>query len=285
MKIDFTKMEGLGNDFIFIDDRENDIKQYVDFPTLSKKLCSRRFGIGADGIIIINTSKVNDFKFIIYNSDGSQPQMCGNGMRCFAKYLYENKMISKKIVKVETDAGTIIPEVFTDSNDNVELVRVDMGEPILTPAKIPFVSQNEKAIKEKLFFDDNTEGVEVTAVSMGNPHAVVFVDDIKTINIKKTGQKIENHERFPEKVNVEFIEVVKEDELIMRVWERGAGQTLACGTGACAALVATYLNKKCLNKVLIHLEGGDLEIEWDLENNHIYKTGPASFVFSGSLEI
>ncbi|MCP3898431.1 MAG: diaminopimelate epimerase, partial [Desulfobacteraceae bacterium] len=195
------------------------------------------------------------------------------------------KMISKKIVKVETDAGTIIPEVFTDSNDNVELVRVDMGEPILTPAKIPFVSQNEKAINEKLFFNDNKECIEITAVSMGNPHAVVFVDDIKTINIKKTGQKIENHEKFPEKVNVEFIEVVREDELIMRVWERGAGQTLACGTGACAALVATYLNKKSLNKVLIHLEGGDLEIEWNLENNHVYKTGPASLVFSGSLEI
>ncbi len=285
MKIDFIKMEGLGNDFIFIDDREGDIKKHIAFSALSKKLCSRRFSVGADGIIIINNSKVDDFKFTIYNSDGSQPQMCGNGMRCFAKYLYENKMISKKIVKVETDAGTIIPEILTDKNDNVELVRVDMGEPILTPAKIPFVSQNEKAIKEKLFFDDNTEGVEVTAVSMGNPHAIVFVDDIKVINIKKTGQKIENHERFPEKVNVEFIEVVKENELIMRVWERGAGQTLACGTGACAALVATYLNKKCSNKVLIHLEGGDLEIEWNLENNHIYKTGPATSVFSGSIDI
>ena len=285
MKIDFTKMEGLGNDFIFIDDIKGEIEKQIDFPSLAKKLCSRHFGIGADGIIIINNSKLNDFKFTIYNSDGSQPQMCGNGMRCFAKYLYENKMISKKIFEVETEAGTIIPEVFTDNDGRVELVRVDMGEPVLVPSKIPFDTQNERAIKEKLFFNDDKECVEVTAVSMGNPHAVVFVDDIETINIKNQGQKIETHARFPEKTNVEFIEVVKEDELIMRVWERGAGQTLACGTGACAALVATYLNEKCLTKVLIHLEGGDLEIEWNLENNHIYKTGPASFVFSGSITI
>jgi diaminopimelate epimerase len=285
MKIDFTKMEGLGNDFIFIDDREGDIEKQIDFSFLSKKLCSRHFGIGADGIIIINKSKSYDFKFTIYNSDGSQPQMCGNGMRCFAKYLYENKLTSKEVLTVETEAGLIIPEIILDKNDKVEFIRVDMGAPVLIPSKIPFVTQNEKAIKEKLFFNDDNESIEITAVSMGNPHAVLFVDDITTINVKKQGQKIENHEKFPEKTNVEFIEVVKEDELIMKVWERGAGQTLACGTGACAALVATYLNKKCLNKVLIHLEGGDLEIEWNLANNHIYKTGNASFVFSGSIMI
>jgi len=291
MKIDFTKMEGLGNDFIFIDDREGYIEKQIDFSSLSKKLCSRHFGIGADGIIIINNSKLHDFKFTIFNSDGSQPQMCGNGMRCFAKYLYENKLTSKKVLKIETKAGLIIPEIIVDENDKVESVKVDMGEPILNPSKIPFVTQNERAIKEKLFFDgsdenkDNGKYVEITVISMGNPHAVVFVDDIKAINIKDIGQKIENHKSFPEKTNVEFIEVVKEDELIMKVWERGAGKTLACGTGACAALVATYLNKKCLNKVLIHLEGGDLEIEWNLGNNHIYKTGPASFVFSGSIMI
>ena len=208
-------------------------------------------------------------------------------MRCFAKYLYENKITSKKKIEVETKAGTIIPEMFIDKEDKVELVRVDMGEPILTPSKIPFVTENKRAIKEKLSFydDDRQEDVEVTVVSMGNPHAVLFVDDITAIDVKSQGQKIENHERFPEKTNVEFIEVVKEDELIMKVWERGAGQTLACGTGACGALVAGYLNKKCLNKVRIHLDGGDLEIEWNMENNHIYKTGPASFVFSGSIMI
>ncbi|MCK5311227.1 MAG: diaminopimelate epimerase [Desulfobacteraceae bacterium] len=287
MKINFIKMEGLGNDFIFIDDREESIGAQVNFSELSKKICSRRFGIGADGIIIINDSKINDFKFTIYNSDGSQPQMCGNGMRCFAKYLYENKITSKKKIEVETKAGTIIPEVFIDDNDKVESVRVDMGEPVLIPSKIPFITQNQRAIKERLIFndDDSQKDVEVTVVSMGNPHAVVFVDDIRNINVKSLGQKIENHERFPEKTNVEFIEPVKEDELIMKVWERGAGQTLACGTGACGALVASYLNKKCHNKVLIHLDGGDLEIEWDLNNNHIYKTGPASFVFSGSVTI
>ena len=287
MEINFTKMEGLGNDFIFIDDREESIGAKVNFSDLSKKLCSRRFGIGADGIIIINNSKLNDFKFTIYNSDGSQPQMCGNGMRCFAKYLYENKITLKKKIKVETKAGTIIPEVFIDDNDKVESVRVDMGEPVLVPLKIPFITENKRAIKEKLIFndDDRQEDVEVTVVSMGNPHAIVFVDDITMIDVKSLGQKIENHERFPEKTNVEFIEVVKQDEFIMKVWERGAGQTLACGTGACGALVATYLNKKCFNKVIIHLEGGDLEIEWNLDDNHIYKTGAASFVFSGSVMI
>jgi diaminopimelate epimerase len=285
MKIDFAKMEGLGNDFIFIDDRDENIGKQVDSPDLAKRLCSRHFGIGADGIILINNSKSDDFKCTIYNSDGSEPEMCGNGIRCFAKYLYDNKITSKKKIKVETLAGTIIPEIFTDKQGNVELVRVDMGEPILTPSEIPFISENERAVKEKLFLNDIGDYEEVTAVSMGNPHAVVFVDDIKEVDVEKQGRQIENHERFPEKTNVEFIEVLKEDELLMKVWERGAGQTLACGTGACGALVAGYLNKKCLNKVLIHLDGGDLEIEWDLKNNHIYKTGPATLVFSGSVLI
>ena len=285
MEIDFTKMEGLGNDFIFIDDRDENIKPLVDFSSLSQKLCHRRFGIGADGIIIINNSKSNDYKFTIYNSDGTEPQMCGNGMRCFAKYLYEKKITLKKKIKVKTKAGTIIPEMFVGENDEVEFVRVDMGEPILTPSRIPFITENKRAIKEKLSFKDIKEDIEITAVSMGNPHAVVFVDNIKTVDIQEEGRKIENHERFPEKTNVEFIEVVKKDELIMKVWERGAGQTLACGTGACGALVASFLNKKSLNKAVIHLEGGDLEIEWDLENNHVYKTGPASFVYSGKVVI
>jgi len=288
MKINFTKMEGLGNDFIFIDDRDGIVGEQVDFPELSRKLCSRHFGVGGDGIITITESDTDDFNCTIYNSDGSQPEMCGNGMRCFAKYLYEKNITSQKKFKVETLAGTIIPEVFVDDKGVVDLVRVDMGEPILTTSLIPFVSEKERAVKENLVLDEPYKGqetFEITAVSMGNPHAVVFVDNIRSIDVKELGQRIENHERFPEKTNVEFIEVVKKDELIMKVWERGAGLTLACGTGACAALVAGCLNKKCENKVVIHLDGGDLEIEWDLKNNHVYKTGPASFVFSGSLMI
>jgi diaminopimelate epimerase len=285
MEINFTKMHGIGNDFVFIDDREEIIGNKINFSQLAKDLCSRHFGIGADGMIIINNSRLDDFKFTIYNSDGTQPQMCGNGMRCFAKYLYENKIISKKQFKVETKAGTIIPTVITDDNDNVISIKVDMGEPVLTPLEIPFITENQKAIGEKFFFDDLNQEIEATIVSMGNPHAVVFVDDIATIDVEKLGRKIENHERFPEKTNVEFIEVVKQDELIMKVWERGAGQTLACGTGACGALVAGVLNKKCLNKALIHLEGGDLEIKWDQNNNHVYKTGPAAFVFSGQVNV
>ncbi len=285
MKIEFTKMEGLGNDFLFIDDRKESIKKQADFSLLSKRLCSRHFGIGADGIVIISNSKKEDFKFTIYNSDGTQPQMCGNGMRCFAKYLYENKITSKKMLRVETKAGLIISEVITNARGDVEFVKVDMGEPVLTPSEIPFITENSKAIKENLDLDGGKNRVEVTAVSMGNPHAVLFVNDINKIDVEALGQKIENHERFPEKTNVEFIEIVKEDELIMKVWERGAGRTLACGTGACAALVAGCLNNKCLNKATIHLDGGDLKIEWDLENNHIYKTGRASFVFKGRVVI
>ncbi len=291
MEIDFTKMHGLGNDFIFIDDRTGSIEQYTDFSFLARKLCPRHFGIGADGIIIINESERYDFKFTIYNCDGSESQMCGNGMRCFAKYLYENSLTSKTELMIETKAGLIIPRMIIDGKNKVESVIVDMGEPVLVPENIPFITDNKRAVKEKLYLGendgetDNTEYVEITALSMGNPHAVLFVDNLDTKDIKKTGMAIENHARFPEKTNVEFIKVVKNDELIMKVWERGAGQTLACGTGACAALVAACLNKICKNRAVVHLDGGDLEIEWNRHDNHVYKKGDASFLFSGRIKI
>ena len=287
MELEFAKMEGIGNDFILLDDREGKIAQYKNYPALAKKLCSRHFGIGADGIILILDSSDHDIKFRIYNSDGSQAQMCGNGMRCFAKYLYENKMIPQKKIRVDTKAGTVIPEVITKvisgGKDQVHSVRVDMGEPVLFCRDIPFESTNEKAVEERLTVGDKE--YRITAVSMGNPHAVIFVDDVEKVDVKKIGRSIETHERFPEKTNVEFIEVVNPTELKMKVWERGAGITLACGTGACAALIAAHLTGRASDNAIVHLDGGDLDIHWDKETNHVFKTGPATLVFEGRIRI
>lgn len=283
MELEFVKMEGLGNDFIILDDRKESIEKHENYPSLAKRLCSRHFGIGADGIILILESPDHDIKFRIYNSDGSHAQMCGNGMRCFAKYLYESRIISKKRIRVDTKAGTIIPEVITNNKGLVESIRVDMGEPDLLCKDIPFKSENEKAIEEPLKVGE--KAYLITAVGMGNPNAVIFVDDITTIDVKTTGPLIENHERFPEKTNVEFVEAVNPDELKMKVWERGAGITLACGTGACACLVAASLTGRASKKVIIHLDGGDLEIYWDETTNHIFKTGPAVEVFKGVLNL
>jgi len=283
MELEFVKMEGLGNDFIILDDRETKIEQHTPYPVLAKRLCSRHFGIGADGIILILNAPEHDVKFRIYNSDGSQAQMCGNGMRCFAKILYEKKIISQKKIRVDTKAGTVIPEVIPDDTGKVQSVRVDMGEPVLFCPDIPFKSPNEKAIEENLAVGDNM--YQITVVSMGNPHAVLFVDDVSRMDIEGIGRSIETHERFPEKTNVEFIEVTKNGDLKMKVWERGAGITLACGTGACASLVASHLTARTSEKTIVHLDGGDLEIFWDKKTNHIFKAGPAKLVFEGRIRI
>lgn len=280
MKIKFTKVHGIGNDFIIIDDRKKNIKQSYFF--LAKKLCSRKFGIGADGVILISNAKKHDIGFKIFNSDGSQSQMCGNGMRCFAKHLYEKKIIFKKKIRVKTKAGTIVCELIIKNNE-VTAVKVDMGKPILECKKIPFKSKNKKAIKEKIIVG-NKEHI-ITMVSMGNPHAVVFVDDLDKINVKRLGQAIENHKRFPEKTNVEFVKIINKSKIKMKVWERGAGITLACGTGACAALVAFALTYQTSNKAIVSLDGGDLEIFWDKKTNHVFKTGPAKIVFEGAIKI
>lgn len=283
MKLDFTKMEGIGNDFILLDDRTGDIQRRQPYPELAKRLCSRHFSIGADGIILILDAPDHDIKFRIYNSDGSQAQMCGNGMRCFAKYLYENKILPQKKMRVDTQAGTVIPEVLVDDNNMVQSVRVDMGEPFLSCRDIPFESSNERAVEEILVVGDKE--YRITGLSMGNPHAVIFVDEVEKIDIESDGRSIEIHDRFPEKTNVEFIEVVNKNELKMKVWERGAGRTLACGTGACAALVAASLTGRTEDSAVIHLDGGDLDIYWDRETNHVFKTGPATLVFEGRIRI
>jgi diaminopimelate epimerase len=283
MQIEFTKMEGLGNDFIFIDARNHDIENQISYHDLSRNMCDRRFGIGADGIILIFTSQICDLSFRIFNSDGSEAQMCGNGMRCFAKLAYENQIITKNEFTVETLAGEIIPQILFDKTGKIKAVKVDMGQPILKPVNIPFVSTKPQAISEKI--EVAGQQIQITAVSMGNPHAVIFVDSMDTAPINRLGPLIENHARFPEKTNVEFVEIISDNEFKMRVWERGAGVTLACGTGACAALVAAYLNQKTLEKAVVHLDGGDLIVEWDQKSNHIYKTGPANTVYTGSITI
>ncbi|MCG8635548.1 MAG: diaminopimelate epimerase [Desulfobacterales bacterium] len=283
MEIKFWKMEGLGNDFIMMDDRDESIVTHISYSDLAVRLCDRHFGIGGDGIILARKSDTHDVRFVIINSDGTEPQMCGNGMRCFAKYLYETGILVRDEMRVDTLAGTVIPRVSVDAAGVVTSVRVDMGPPELRPPHIPFSCDKDRALEE--IVETGQGPVAVTTVSMGNPHAVTFVDDLSLVNVEKAGRAVETHERFPEKTNVEFIQVVSDTELNMKVWERGAGITLACGTGACASLVAAHLTGRTGNTAVVHLDGGDLEIHWDKETNHIFKTGPASLAFEGSTTV
>ncbi|MCA1785726.1 MAG: diaminopimelate epimerase [Desulfobacteraceae bacterium] len=283
-EIAFSKMEGLGNDFIVMDDRDGYIEASMPYPQLAKKLCDRHFGIGGDGIILVRDAVKLDTRFVIYNSDGSEAGMCGNGMRCFAKYLYEKKIFLQKKIRVETAAGTVIPEVMVDETNQVTSVRVDMGVPVTACSKIPFISDADTAIEEPI---DMGEGrmVVATVLWVGNPHAVVFVKNLSDVDVKTQGRAQEIHPRFPEKTNVEFIEVVDDQTMKMKVWERGAGITLACGTGACAALAAAHLTGRTKNQAIVHLDGGDLSIFWDKQTNHLFKTGPARLVFDGRIRI
>lgn len=283
MDIECIKMEGLGNDFVIIEDLDDQVAGARPYPDLAIELCDRHFGIGADGLILILPSDDHDFKFRIFNSDGSSAQMCGNGMRCVAKFAYENKIIQTTSMRADTLAGTVIPEVILDENGRVQGVRVDMGAPVLHCPDIPFICDKSPAKDEPLAVGDET--YPVTTVSMGNPHAVIFVDDLDQIHLKTIGPVIETHDRFPEKTNVEFIEVVSRDELKMKVWERGAGITLACGTGACASLVAAHLTDRTDREARIHLDSGDLTITWDEESGHVFKQGPAREVFRTQIQI
>ena len=283
MELNFWKMEGLGNDFILLDDRDGVIEGHIPYSDLAVRLCDRHFGVGGDGIILALESQTHDIRFVIINSDGTEPRMCGNGMRCFAKFLYEKGILVKEKMRVQTLAGTVIPKVILDREGHVTSVRVDMGPPELVPTNIPFICDRETALEEII---ETGEGrVAVTCVSMGNPHAVIFVNDFRQVNLNKQGRAVECHERFPEKTNVEFIRVISDSELDMMVWERGAGITLACGTGACAALVAAHLTGRTGRKAVIHLDGGDLDILWDEKTNHIFKTGSTCLAFEGRVKI
>jgi diaminopimelate epimerase len=285
MEILFSKMEGIGNDFIVMDDRDGSIKAGMPYARLAEKLCDRHFGIGADGIILVQNSKDHDICFVIYNSDGSRAGMCGNGMRCFARYLYEKKILDKKQIRVQTDAGTVIPTVMKDESGHVTAVQVDMGPPELTCREIPFVSETETAIEASIDMGDGRI-VTATVVKMGNPHAVLFVEDLSSVDVAALGRAVEIHPRFPEKTNVEFIQVMDDQTLKMKVWERGAGMTLACGTGACAALVAAHVTGRIqTRRATVLLDGGALSIFWDPSTNHLFKTGPARLVFEGTCRL
>jgi diaminopimelate epimerase len=272
MELEFTKMHGAGNDFVFVDCLKQNIR---DLESVAKRLCDRRFGIGADQLLTVRSSKIADFKMEIYNADGSQVEMCGNGIRCFAKYVYDHGITTKRALEVETLAGIIRPRIVG------ELVEVDMGEPILEGRKIPVDADGE--IKNRpLEVDGRT--YEVTCVSMGNPHCVVYLDDIESLNLEKLGPKFEHHSFFPKRVNTEFIKVLSRNEVNMRVWERGAGETWACGTGASAVGVAGAITGRTERILTIHLKGGDLLIDWR-DNHRVYMTGGAEEVFRGSIKV
>ena len=274
----FTKMQGLGNDYVYV----NCFKEKIDDPSaLAVRISDRHFGVGSDGLILINPSKVADCEMEMYNADGSRGEMCGNGIRCVGKYMYDYGLTDKEAIFVETLAGIKYLQFFIE-NGKVAKVKVDMGSPILTPAEIPVVAKGERAVDEPIVVD-GTE-YRMTCISMGNPHAIVYVDDVKNLQIEKIGPSFEKHERFPNRVNTEFVKVLDRNTVEMRVWERGSGETLACGTGACATAVACILNGLTEEKVIVKLLGGDLEIEWDREENKVFMTGPAKVVFDGVWE-
>lgn len=276
----FTKMHGLGNDYVYMNAIDQNIENRSE---LAKYVSDRHFGIGADGLILICKSDVADFKMQMFNSDGSEAEMCGNGIRCVGKFVYDKGLTNKELLKIETLAGIKILKLNVE-NGKVKTVRVDMGEPILQASKIPVIS-NEEIVKN---LNVNSCGKEFkfTCVSMGNPHAITFInEDVKDYDICQYGKEIEVNPLFPKKTNVEFINIVDKSNIKMRVWERGTGETLACGTGACASTVACILNGYTDRVVNVELLGGTLEVEWNKEDNHIYMTGPATEVFEGNIVV
>ena len=271
----FWKMHGLGNDYIVIDNRNEKISD-TEAAELAQKLCERRFSVGADGLLLVSNSSLVDVKMLIFNADGSEAEMCGNGIRCFAKYCYENNIAKKNELTVETLAG--IKRTWLTVEDNtVTSVMVDMGTPTLDRSNIPMLGQGT-CINEDL--QVNGEKFKVTCLSVGNPHCVIFVGALDDFPVERVGPKIENHSLFPKRTNVEFVQVLNRNELKVRVWERGCGETLACGTGACAAVAAGNLLRKVGNKVRVHLLGGDLEVEYA---ERLFLSGPAEKVFDGKL--
>ena len=272
----FTKMQGIGNDYVYV----NCLQETIENPSeLAKKISDRHYGVGSDGLIMINPSDKADFEMEMYNADGSRGEMCGNGIRCVAKDVYDYGLTDKTSISVETLAGIKYLDL-TVEDGKVVLVKVDMGKPMLRPEEVPVVSEKEEVIDEPITVDG--QEYRMTCVSMGNPHAVVFIDqDVKEFPLETVGVKFENHERFPKRVNTEFVNVLDRHTAQMRVWERGSGETLACGTGACAVAVACALNGLTEDEVTVKLLGGDLQIKWDREKNTVYMTGPAEVVFDG----
>lgn len=275
----FTKMQGLGNDYVYV----NCLDQTIDNPKqVARFVSDRHFGIGSDGLVLIMKSDIADFRMRMFNSDGSEAEMCGNAIRCVGKYVFDNKLTQSTKIEIETLSGIKVLDMSV-REDKVYLVTVDMGEPILNPKNIPVISEKELFVSEPVTIDGNV--YKVTCVSMGNPHAISYVKDVQNFPLEIIGPKMETNKLYPKKINSEFVQVIDRNTLKMRVWERGAGETLACGTGACAVLVASILNGLCERKATIKLLGGDLIIEWNEADNHVYMTGPAVKVFDGEIEI
>jgi len=281
MKLEFTKMQGCGNDYVYV----NGFTQKIEMdkkPEIVRRLSDRHFGIGGDGVIFINPSEIADFEMEMWNADGTRSQMCGNGIRCVAKYVFDYGLTDKTSLTIES-FGSIKYIDLTVENGKVSLVRVNMGAPILEAKLVPVVSDNEQVLDEAIEVEGKT--YKMTCVSMGNPHAIVFMDDVAGLEIEKVGPYFENHKRFPERTNTEFVKVIDKNTVEMRVWERGSGETLACGTGCCATTVSCILNGYTDNKVTVKVLGGEILCEWDREANLVYMTGPAVTVFDGTVEI
>ena len=275
----FTKMHGLGNDYVYV----NCFEEKIDNPpAVARFVSDRHFGIGSDGLIMINPSKTADFEMEMYNADGSRGEMCGNGIRCVAKYVYDYGLTDKTQISVETLGGIKYLDL-TVEDGKVSQVKVDMGKPELEADLIPIISERDQVIDEPIEVDGKE--YHMTGVSMGNPHAVIYVDDVKGLDLEKIGPKFENHERFPKRINTEFVHCIDRQTVEMRVWERGSGETLACGTGACAVAVSSILNNLTDTRVTVKLLGGDLQIEWDREKDRVFMTGPATVVFDGVIDI
>lgn len=279
LRMKFTKMQGAGNDYIYINCFEETVE---DPPALSVRLSDRHFGIGGDGLILICPSEIADFKMRMFNADGSEGKMCGNGARCIGKYVYDRGLTGKTELTLETRAGVRTLKLNVE-NGSVRTVRVDMGEPVLRAADIPVICDTPEFINRPVTVGDKT--YMITCVSMGNPHAVTFVDDADALKLDAVGPPLENHPMFPERANIEFVQFIDDSTLKIRVWERGSGETLACGTGACASLAASYLNGRCPRRATVITPGGKLDIEWDENSTHVFLTGPAEFVFDGEINL
>lgn len=276
----FTKMHGCGNDYIYIDGAKEKVDKKSE---LVRSLSDRHFGIGGDGVIFINPSAEADFEMEMYNADGSRAEMCGNGIRCVGKYVYDNGLTDKKEISIISCGKIKYLELIVEGEGRGEVVkaRVNMGSPILKPELVPVKAAGERVVDEPI--EVNGTEYRMTCVSMGNPHAVVFMDNVADLKIEQIGPGFENHERFPNRTNTEFVQVIDKKNVFMRVWERGTGETLACGTGCCATAVACILNGLTDDEITVKLLGGELEIEWDRDKNLIFMTGPAATVFNGEV--
>lgn len=279
MRLKFTKMHGCGNDYVYV----NCFQEKVENPgAVSRFVSDRHMGIGSDGLILIKPSKVADFAMGMYNADGSEGAMCGNGVRCIAKYVYDYGLTDKTSISLETKAGIKYLDLTVEAG-KVTMVKVNMGHPVLAADEIPVVSEKGKVIDEPIIVDGKE--YHMTAVSMGNPHAVVFVEDTENLKLEDIGPKFEFHKAFPDRVNTEFVQIIDRQNVNMRVWERGSGETLACGTGTCATAVACVLNGLTDNEITVHLRGGNIQIQYDLKEDIVWMTGPATVVFDGEIEL